>query len=128
MDNFRKVAVLMGGTSNEREVSLQSGKNVAEALSSLGKYEVVPVVLDANDLAALPPAERPALFQYCGVDDFLWSDNLRFRDHLRALGLDPHWEEGPGGHSWGNWDERIRHVLAWLPLSENTTKTGSIGV
>ena len=44
----------MGGTSNEREVSLQSGKNVAEALSSLGKYEVVPVVLDANDLAALP--------------------------------------------------------------------------
>ncbi len=44
----------MGGTSNEREVSLQSGKNVAEALSSLGKYEVVPVMLDANDLAALP--------------------------------------------------------------------------
>lgn len=44
----------MGGTSNEREVSLQSGRNVAEALSSLGRYEVVPVVLDADDLAALP--------------------------------------------------------------------------
>ena len=54
MDNFRKIAVLMGGTSNEREVSLQSGKNVAEALASLGKYEVVPVVLNTNDLAPLP--------------------------------------------------------------------------
>jgi D-alanine-D-alanine ligase len=54
MDSFRKVAVLMGGTSNEREVSLQSGKNVAEALASLGKYDVVPVVLDADDLSPLP--------------------------------------------------------------------------
>ena len=82
----------------------------------------------AERVAALPPEQRPALFQYCGVEDFLWKDNLRLRDHLRALGLSLHWEEGPGGHSWTNWDERIRHVLAWLPLSENTAKTGSIGV
>ena len=33
MSIYRKVAVLMGGTSNEREVSLVSGRNVAEALS-----------------------------------------------------------------------------------------------
>ena len=33
---------------------MQSGRNVAEALASLGKYEVVPVVLDADDLGALP--------------------------------------------------------------------------
>ena len=51
---MKKIAVLMGGTSSEREVSLQSGKNVAEALASLGKYDVVPVVLDADDLAAMP--------------------------------------------------------------------------
>ncbi|MDO5319242.1 MAG: D-alanine--D-alanine ligase [bacterium] len=54
MANFKKVAVLMGGTSNEREVSLVSGKNVAEALVSLDKYDVVPVVLDADNLDALP--------------------------------------------------------------------------
>ena len=82
----------------------------------------------AERVAALPPAERPALFQYCGEEDFLWADNLRLRDRLRALGLDPRLEQGPGGHSWTNWDERIRHVLAWLPLSENVTKTGAIGV
>lgn len=44
----------MGGTSSEREVSLTSGKNVAEALESLGKYDVVPVVLDADELSAMP--------------------------------------------------------------------------
>ena len=43
----------MGGTSSEREVSLQSGRNVAEALASLGKYEVVPVVIDADNLDAM---------------------------------------------------------------------------
>ena len=47
---MRKIAVLMGGRSSEREVSLMSGRNVAEALASLGKYEVVPVVLDAENL------------------------------------------------------------------------------
>ncbi len=51
---FHTVAVLMGGTSNEREVSLVSGRNVAEALSSLGTYDVRPVVLDADNLDALP--------------------------------------------------------------------------
>ena len=44
----------MGGTSSEREVSLASGRNVAESLESLGKYDVVPVVLDADNLDAMP--------------------------------------------------------------------------
>ncbi len=44
----------MGGTSHEREVSLESGKNVAAALASLGTYDVVPVELDSDDLNALP--------------------------------------------------------------------------
>ncbi len=52
---MKKVAVLMGGTSSEREVSLASGRNVAEALASLGTYEVVPVDLAEESLAALPP-------------------------------------------------------------------------
>ena len=51
---MKKIAVLMGGKSNEREVSLVSGKNVAEALASLGKYEVVPVDLTEDNLDAMP--------------------------------------------------------------------------
>ena len=52
---MKKIAVLMGGKSSEREVSLASGRNVAEALASLGKYEVVPVDLAEESLNALPP-------------------------------------------------------------------------
>ncbi|MGN0854446.1 MAG: D-alanine--D-alanine ligase [Kiritimatiellia bacterium] len=51
---MKKIAVLMGGTSNERAVSLASGKNVAHALTSLGRYDVRPVVLDSDDLSGLP--------------------------------------------------------------------------
>lgn len=51
---MKKIAVLMGGKSNEREVSLESGKNVAEALGSLGKYEVVAVDLTDDNLDNMP--------------------------------------------------------------------------
>ena len=51
---IKRVAVLMGGTSSEREVSLMSGRNVAEALSSLGTYDVVPVDLTEDSLDAMP--------------------------------------------------------------------------
>ena len=51
---MKRIAVLMGGTSSEREVSLMSGKNVAEALASLGKYEVIPVDVKDDTLNAMP--------------------------------------------------------------------------
>lgn len=44
----------MGGKSSEREVSLASGKNVYEALKSLGKYDVVAVDLKDENLDGLP--------------------------------------------------------------------------
>ena len=52
-----KVAVLMGGKSFEREVSLASGKVVCEALEEAG-HKVVP--LDTNaDLVPTLRSERP---------------------------------------------------------------------
>ncbi|MBO7689114.1 MAG: D-alanine--D-alanine ligase, partial [Kiritimatiellae bacterium] len=51
---MKKICVLMGGTSNERDVSLVSGKNVTDALRALGTYDVAPVRLDADNLDALP--------------------------------------------------------------------------
>lgn len=51
---MKKIAVLMGGDTSEREVSLASGKNVAEALMSLGKYEVIAVDVRGESLASMP--------------------------------------------------------------------------
>src|SRR5690606_35207653 len=40
-----RVAVLFGGDSNEREISLESGRNVVYKLS-LQKYDVIPLFVD----------------------------------------------------------------------------------
>lgn len=42
-----RVAVLMGGNSNEREISLESGRNVCYKLSP-HKYEVIPLFVNNN--------------------------------------------------------------------------------
>ncbi|MBC7324378.1 MAG: D-alanine--D-alanine ligase, partial [Moorella sp. (in: Bacteria)] len=47
-----KIAVLMGGPSSEREISLKSGAAVAAALASLG-HEVRQIDLDQEVVAAL---------------------------------------------------------------------------
>lgn len=52
-----KIAVLMGGTSLEREVSLKSGERVCQALTDLG-YRVLPLDL-TPDLVATLRSERP---------------------------------------------------------------------
>ena len=58
---------------------------------------------------------KPILYQCCGTEDFLYQDNITFRDHARKLGLDLTYEEEPGAHEWGYWDKKIQRVLEWLP-------------
>jgi putative tributyrin esterase len=63
--------------------------------------------------------QKPMFFQYCGTEDFLYGDNLKFRDHLEKLGsFKLHYGESPGMHEWGFWDANIRKVLDWLPLKK----------
>jgi D-alanine-D-alanine ligase len=50
-----KVAVLMGGHSSEREISLRTGRGIAQALRGLG-HDVV--ALDAANGRLLPPGEE----------------------------------------------------------------------
>lgn len=60
----------------------------------------------------------PKLFQCCGTMDFLYKDNLRFRDHARKIGLPVDYSDGHGKHEWSYWDARIQEVLQWLPLKK----------
>jgi len=59
---------------------------------------------------------KPMFFQCCGTEDFLYQDNIEFRDWARKLGFDLTYEEEPGTHEWGYWDKKIQRVLEWLPL------------
>lgn len=72
-----------------------------------------------NDLfaaatALTDPALRPRIYMWCGTEDFLYGQNTRMRDHLRALGYDLTYEESPGDHQWRYWDKKIADALDWL--------------
>ncbi len=92
MPIFKKVAVLMGGTSNERAVSLVSGQNVTDALASLDAFEVVPVVLDADNLDALPDGVDACYITLHGG----WGENGGVQAALDARGI-PY--TGPGARA-----------------------------
>jgi len=44
--------------------------------------------------------ECPVISFDCGVDDKLIDHNRRFHAHLDALGIDHHYAEHAGGHTW----------------------------
>ncbi|HWZ22933.1 MAG TPA: hypothetical protein VNW06_09790, partial [Cytophagaceae bacterium] len=44
-----KVAVIMGGFSSERHISVESGRNIYEKLASSTKYEPIPVFLTGSE-------------------------------------------------------------------------------
>jgi D-alanine-D-alanine ligase len=47
--NKIKVAVILGGYSSERHISVESGRNIYEKLASSTKYEPIPVFLTGNN-------------------------------------------------------------------------------
>ncbi|MBR2569259.1 MAG: esterase family protein [Paenibacillus sp.] len=73
-------------------------------------------LLHLLDAGAELNGPKPLLYQCCGTEDFLYQDNLVFRDHAEQCSFDLTYQEGPGNHTWDYWDARIQDVLAWLPL------------
>ena len=61
----------------------------------------------AAELSADPIRPKPKLFLSCGTDDHNYELNCLMRDHLFDLGFDLVWEEAPGCHEWGFWDNHI---------------------
>jgi len=44
----KKIAVILGGYSSERHISVESGRNIYEKLASSDKYEPIPIFLTGN--------------------------------------------------------------------------------
>ena len=85
---MKRVAVLMGGTSNERNVSLESGAAVVRGLKEAG-YDALPVVLDADRIDALPEGVETAFIALHGG----YGENGGVQSDLDKLGV-PY--TGPG--------------------------------
>ena len=61
---------------------------------------------------------KPKLYQYCGKNDFLYKQNLKFNHFMTQKGFDITYSEDDGTHSWDYWDKELERFLAWLPLEK----------
>ncbi len=114
---FGRVAVLMGGTSSEREVSLDSGRNVLEALRARG--------VDAHAVDGIPAlVDALRANQYDRVFNILHGHNGGGEDGvlqglLQALGV-PYTGSGVLGCALSM--DKIRTKQVWLSLGLPTPR------
>jgi len=106
-----KIAVLMGGRSLERDVSLLSGRRVGDALSAAGYYVLSLDVTE--DLVATLRSERPDA-AYIALHGKYGEDGT-IQELLEFLGI-PY--TGPGVVSCAlSWDKSVtKHLLAQLGI------------
>ena len=60
--------------------------------------------------------QKPKIYQWCGFSDFLYQDNLRFRDRMEQLAFDYHFFESEGDHMWQYWNEQIARAMDFFEL------------
>ena len=56
----------------------------------------------------------PDVYMWCGTEDSLLDSNIKMKEHLENLGYNLTYEQSPGNHSWGYWDDKIQTVLKWM--------------
>ena len=57
---------------------------------------------------------KPRLYMWCGTEDFLFEDNVKFKDYVKNYNYDFTYRESEGDHSWDCWDKQIISVLEWM--------------
>jgi len=55
----------------------------------------------------------PALRIDCGTGDFLLAENRMFHEHLERLHIPHEYQEFPGGHDWGYWDQHVQEAIGF---------------
>ncbi len=115
-DRFAAVASLSGAVDVNRLVAEGFGGDIKNIVGDTNSVVGTSIDLFALAERVADQSGSPLLYQCCGTEDFLYEDNIRFRDHCRKLGLPLTYEEEPGDHEWGYWDLKIQKVLSWLPL------------
>jgi S-formylglutathione hydrolase FrmB len=117
-DRFAKAASLSGALDIDeiKKIANEQPRNVwFDAV-----FGIKPIQNTTNDLKYLIDlhlkhnVELPDLYVACGTEDFLYKDNIAFRDFLIDRNVKHLYEESPGTHDWAFWDTYIQKVLAWL--------------
>lgn len=106
-ERYAAAASLSGGLDIRETICADNPRNnkkrLAELQTVFGDLTKVPgskhdLFTLARKVATAPI--KPRLYQCCGTEDFLYAQNIRFRDKTRKLPIDLTYEEGPGEHNW----------------------------
>jgi len=118
-DRFAAAASLSGCLDIQSAMTQEKAATRNEYATIFGPLDQIPG--NDNDPLALldrfPAGATTRFYQCCGTEDFLYEENLTFRNRAQAKGLDLLYEEHEGEvHEWGYWDRQTQRVLDWLPL------------
>ena len=112
--DMRAVAGLsMGGGQ-----ALIAGFHHPELFSYIGAFSSAVTILGQDFTRAFPSANASVSSRFkllwigIGKNDFLYQDNVRFRDWLKAQGVNFEWVETGGGHTWMEWR---RYLIDFVP-------------
>jgi S-formylglutathione hydrolase FrmB len=121
-DKFAAAASLSGAVDMANRVKKDQVQDATELENIFG--DLNSIENSENDLFYLAKkvlesnGPKPKLYQCCGTEDFLYEDNINFKNFIEKTGLDYTYEEGPGIHEWKYWDDQIQNVLKWLPIGK----------
>ena len=118
-DTFGKIIALSSAL-----VLDDAAKSTQESFWPFGKRDYFQRVfgdldqLAGSDLDVKALADQQAknvqIYLACGTEDALLAKNRDFQAHLKSLGADFTYQEGPGGHDWAFWDTYIAKGIRWL--------------
>lgn len=117
-DQFAAVASLSGVTdiaarANQVDVSPGPFDLVFGKKDITGTPDDLLWLIEQGDISDDP---KPMIYQTCGTEDFLYKDNLKFRDICEKTNYPLTTDFSSGDHNWDYWDDKIQDVLKWLPL------------
>lgn len=99
------VSRLIGNPENTRFVSIFDTSDESRQKNDLF------ILADKLNKSSRP---KPRLYAWCGTEDFLYEDNVKFRDFMKKTDFEFKYEESPGEHSWHYWDIKIQTVLKFI--------------
>lgn len=122
-EQFAAVATLSGVLNiADHHTSKQVKDPMAATLyNAFGDQNLAGTMHDVLDLIKKTDAlegVKPKIYQACGTEDFLYQDNILFKNICDQTSLDVTTTFDEGTHEWGYWDYHIQRVLKWLPLTQ----------
>ena len=120
-DFFSKVASFSGAVAFKKTLdggvnNIYGPERIKELIGICGQDAKLTEEDDPFFLAekVLNEENVPDILLTCGTQDFLYNDNVKFKNHLEEIGYPAKFLQWEGNHNWKFWDESLDYLLEFL--------------